>query len=765
LGVKSRGNNIWVVGAQGLILHSTDRGDAWNIRESGVSTNLNGLSFPDDLHGWAVGDYGYVVRTTDGGFNWQIQTQLNTPWGWGVFFLDSLSGWICGPIDTVYKTNDGGNSWVKLPQGQPNHGTSVVFVDSLRGWLSLDTGAAGILKTTDGGQTWRFILGSGGQFQSLDMLDGQRGWGAGGDISKTTDGWETWTVQYSPPGYFYGISLGDSSYIWSVGSNSNIDRAMIVSTTNGGSSWTMDTSRVRDNYYYSVDGHLQLTNVTVVGNGGAIVRSTNAGNTWRVIRNVDTKQWGLLNATFYDANLGWATGLNGVITHTTNGGTLWRRQASGTFNYLFGVDFPEALRGWTCSDGGQILTTTDAGNVWTFQTSNTTYPLFSMDFIDTMFGVAVGGYYGPPEPPIGEGHGSRGAWERGETALQNAKWKTNGEIASSSRFIGAPRNDTLPIWGADPITKALGEGRYDFWKYPWRPDEVINQTPYRAITRTTNGGAIWIAQNSMGLVPLYGVSFVTPGEGWACGDPQGGMGVILHTTDSGATWQGQNSNVNRGLYWIQFRNSQTGWSVGDAGTALWTTDGGATWNQGNSGTTQQLLSCAFYDTQNGFACGANGLLLKTADGGRNWQPDTSQVKVGLSAVFALDSTHAWAMGGDAMVLGWRFAGVSGVEAEGQRGRGAEGKGIVLEQSYPNPMIENCAIGYWLTTEGKAELSIYDVTGRRVRFFAPLRMTAYGRQMVRWDGRDETGKNVPTGVYFYQLRVKELTETKKLVKVQ
>jgi len=45
------------------------------------------------------------------------------------------------------------------------------------------------------------------------------------------------------------------------------------------------------------------------------------------------------------------------------------------------------------------------------------------------------------------------------------------------------------------------------------------------------------------------------------------------------------------------------------------------------------------------------------------------------------------------------------------------------------------------------------------------MTANGRQMVRWDGRDEAGKNVPAGVYFYQLRVKELTETKKLVKIQ
>jgi photosystem II stability/assembly factor-like uncharacterized protein len=244
------------------------------------------------------------------------------------------------------------------------------------------------------------------------------------------------------------------------------------------------------------------------------------------------------------------------------------------------------------------------------------------------------------------------------------------------------------------------------------------------------------------------------------------MGVILHTTDSGATWQGQTSNVNQTLNWIQVRGVQNGWCVGSNGTALWTTDGGTTWNQGNSGTTAPLWSCAFYDNLNGFACGNNGLLIKTTDGGRNWQPDTSKVYANLTAVTALDSLHAWTVGSYGMVLGWRLAGVSGVEAEGQRSRGAEGKGIALEQSCPNPMRENCAISYWLPADSKAELSIYDIAGRRVKSYPfATTQTVQGRQVVRWDGKDETGKQVPAGVYFYQLRTKELTETKKLVKIQ
>jgi photosystem II stability/assembly factor-like uncharacterized protein len=770
LGVKSRGNNIWVVGAQGLILHSTDRGDTWNIRESGLTTDLRGVSFPDDLHGWAVGDYGYVLRTTDGGYNWQIQTQLNTPWGWGVCFVDSIHGWICGPIDTVYKTTDGGAIWTKHPMNRGNHGTSICFTDTLHGFMPIDNGIESIMKTTDGGQTW--VLKSTYGAYSIDMLDSLRGWGAGSEIVKTTDGWETRTSQYITPGDLYGISIGDSLAIWSAGINTNVGKAAIILTSNGGASWVMDTSRTRDLTYYGVDGHLQITNVTVVGDGGAIVRSTNAGSTWQVIRNSDIGTETFLNVSFWDVNRGWATGTTGVISHTTNGGTIWQRQPSNVNSDLWGISCGDPLHGWICTSGGGVLGTKNGGNTWVGESTGTTYPLYSIDFADTLYGTAVGGTYILLDTIGGTG----------ETALQNAKcklqsanWMTGlphpkNEMLKQVQHdeIQGPRNGTLPIQGTnptpDPSPKVLGEGRYDFWKWPWK-DPQSTQTPYRAIIRTTNGGALWIAVNSTGQVPLYGVSYINRAEGWACGDPQGGMGVILHTTDSGATWTGQMSNVNQSFHWIQFLNPLQGWTVGSGGAALWTTDGGTSWNQGNSGSTAPLWSCAFYDAMNGFACGGNGLLIKTTDGGRNWQPDTSKVHANLYAVNALDSTHAWTVGDYGMVLGWRLAGPPGVETRGQGDKGTRRQGIALEQSHPNPMRENCAIGYWLFADNSAELTIYDVTGRRVRSFASLRMTNPGRHTVVWDGKDETNRKAPPGVYFYQLRVKELTETRKLVKVQ
>jgi len=305
-------------------------------------------------------------------------------------------------------------------------------------------------------------------------------------------------------------------------------------------------------------------------------------------------------------------------------------------------------------------------------------------------------------------------------------------MGTREEILRHAQNDTQQIWGTGQ----------DFWKHPWKPEETASTTPYRTITRTTNGGAFWIAQNSSGQVPLYGVSFVSRAEGWACGDPQGGTGVILHTTDSGATWQGQNSNRNQFLNWIQFRDPLNGWCVGGGGAALWTTDGGNTWNQGNSGTTAPLWSCAFYDNLNGFACGDNGLLIMTNDGGRNWTPDTSsKAHANLTALRALDSLHVWSVGSYGMVLGWREAGVSGVETQ------PEGKRKIAVgriKAYPNPFVSFARVA----GHEKDKFALYDVTGRRVGTYKG----------------DRIGADVSAGIYFLTAEGKEAGPT-RIVKIK
>jgi len=307
---------------------------------------------------------------------------------------------------------------------------------------------------------------------------------------------------------------------------------------------------------------------------------------------------------------------------------------------------------------------------------------------------------------------------------------------------------------------SLKETSLDCCKRQGRQEGANPTAAYRTITRTTNGGAIWIAQNSTGQAPLYGVKFITRGHGWACGDG----GAVLHTTDLGATWQTQSTGVTNGLYWITFRDTLHGWTCGSGGRVLWTTDGGNAWNIGNSGVTQYLWSIAFTDTLTGFAVSDNGLIIRSTDGGRNWVPDTSKCYANLTAVCALDSTHVWTVGSFGMVLGWGEAGNTGIETRGQGEGETRRQETALGQSYPNPTRGIASFEYELARTEKVRVRVYNIAGQAVRTLVEG-MEPAGRHVVTWDGRDEAGRKAGSGTYFYQLEAGGRKTTRKMVVVR
>ncbi len=92
---------------------------------------------------------------------------------------------------------------------------------------------------------------------------------------------------------------------------------------------------------------------------------------------------------------GTAVGENGTILRTTDGGTNWTQQISGTTDWLGSVSFIDSDNG-TAVGGelllpsyGIILRTTNGGTNWTQQISEE--PLYSVSFTDSDNGIAVGG--------------------------------------------------------------------------------------------------------------------------------------------------------------------------------------------------------------------------------------------------------------------------------------------------------------------------------------------------------------------------------------
>jgi photosystem II stability/assembly factor-like uncharacterized protein len=98
----------------------------------------------------------------------------------------------------------------------------------------------------------------------------------------------------------------------------------------------------------------------------------------------------LYDVSFVGVDTGTAVGDNGIILHTTNGGSTWTGQSSGTLSSFNDVCFVDTHTGTVVGPAGVILRTTNAGETWTSQSSGTTNPLFSVSFTDADNGTAVG---------------------------------------------------------------------------------------------------------------------------------------------------------------------------------------------------------------------------------------------------------------------------------------------------------------------------------------------------------------------------------------
>lgn len=88
----------------------------------------------------------------------------------------------------------------------------------------------------------------------------------------------------------------------------------------------------------------------------------------------------------------------------------------------------------------------------------------------------------------------------------------------------------------------------------------------------------------------------------------------------------------------------------------------------------------------------------------------------------------------------------------------------LHQNAPNPFNPSTVIRFDLAEECETTLRIYDLAGRLVRNLVTEKLPA-GRRSVIWDGSDNRGNRVASGVYFYQLQAGDVRATRKLVVVK
>jgi flagellar hook assembly protein FlgD len=90
--------------------------------------------------------------------------------------------------------------------------------------------------------------------------------------------------------------------------------------------------------------------------------------------------------------------------------------------------------------------------------------------------------------------------------------------------------------------------------------------------------------------------------------------------------------------------------------------------------------------------------------------------------------------------------------------------ISLQQNYPNPFNSSTVINYEIggNFEGALRLAIYNTLGQPIRNLVNQERSSAGRYQVIWDGKNDSGKPVSSGVYYLQLTAGKTTLYRKLL---
>ncbi|MFC1558519.1 YCF48-related protein, partial [candidate division KSB1 bacterium] len=733
-------NTGWAVGYEGTILHTTDGGVNWSSQTSGTINYLTSVHFTDVNTGWAFGSSGIILYTIDGGTSWNSQVAVNSDVFNSLYFTDSNTGWAVGGIGTILCTADGGMNWTSQNSGTSNALFNVHFTDSNTGWAVGSSGT--ILHTTDGGVNWSIqTSGTSETLLSVRFTDANTGWivGWSGTILHTTDGGANWNAQNSGTStYLFGAHFTDSNTGWVVGYEGTI-----LHTTDGGVNWgsqTSGTSNTLQSVYFT-----DSNTGWAVGYSATIIHTTDGGVNWSIQTSGTSNI--IYGVHFTDSNTGWIVDRDGTILHTSDGGANWGTQTSGTSEPLRGVYFTDGNTGWTVGNGGIIL----KKSMEAIPTI-ANYSVFSTHGIDLrMHSDIVSGDIGVNDANGRHSPGFKYELDIGmrATTPEGYKVKANRIKIGRKAVVGGDiyynklkNHGTIEGQMITPLELPLLEELPPFKTGTPGDENIVVRVKRELVLEPNNYG--YINVKTKGKIIFTGGIYNIK---------------ALHA--------GTNSKlVFRGASEIRIANKfntdlrvYTGPEEGaniDASDIIFYIAG----MNGRKGKINSIPKAAEIGMKNKTFANfyvPNGTLVLRTKTEATGSFIGKDVIVGIRTKVALNSYY----GESSLAKSAAFARSDFMLHEAETELPDKFR---LEQNYPNPFNPETVIRYQLPTPSKVSLKIYNIMGQEVKML----VNAYqinGYYSVKWDGTNNLGIKVASGVYIYLIQTGSFVDVKKMIFLQ
>lgn len=710
----------------------------WEIMNEGYTYDFSYVDFINKDTGWHAGAKG-LFKTTDGAESWVLvydDTTLHE-----IDFYNDTIGWAYvksefqspDPDACIVKTLDGGHTWFCQKKVSPLRGLyvlsdSVVYSFEMK---YLDEWRYFISKTVDGGTSWEDLPRNWESKLRLPYFYNADTFVVISDdntIFRTFDGGQTWDRIESGFGRINSIKLinGSSGYFTA----SNETSSFICKTTDTFSSWSVITKNsefINFCHFFNDDTIIALKSLDW-GASRYIINSTDGGATWKQTDHMQliANGWGYIIQKYVIENVAYLFAMSegmSFILKSTDLGTHWK-----CLNLTFpmqDVHFMNRDNGFIAGSyrgfhhrGGFILKTQNAGRTWT-PTYNPGFVPGKMHFLNDSLGFisdSWGGYV----------------------------------YATSDGGNSWIYNENLDI----PDLHSLNDS------VSWLMDRDYNNNyDMINILKTMDGGHLWDTILNFSIYDYdrnyYSLFLNDENTAYVVGE----KGHIIKFSENG-DWETIESGTSLPLNKVIFVDEKFGIITGGYSNEedfrpiiLITEDGGNYWTKGPD-LPYWIHDLHFLDSQHGFAVGEDaerhGVLLETNDKGSSW------IKVMLEKnlsgpLYALHFKNgvAWAVGENSLIL----KNVSSITSNQEY--------VIIKnesafQNYPNPFHSNTTISYHLPETTDIELSIYDLSGRKIATLLNESQAA-GRHELEWNA-----EVMQPGIYICELKTKQGKQVIKMI---
>lgn len=535
----------------------------------------------------------------------------------------------------------------------------------------------------------------------------------------------------------------------------------VYKTADGGNTWLLILQRpeeiVNDIAICSQDTNLVYiaTHHWLWGNPGNVFKTTDAGLTWNAYNNglpADfNRMISAISINPQNKDEVYAGTYGFGVYKTTNGGLNWewtRLMTTGVANIY--VD-PDSSGHLYCATGHMgVVMTKNEGKTWEvldFGIPTTTFGFskFIFDPHNKNTAWALSGKYGLLK-----------STDRGNTWMQTSM--TGNDATYIAEIVVHPKDSNVIYVGQTGWTS-------------------------RNLYRSTNRGVTWtnLQLGSDYVTAIKQVKFDPNNSNiiYICTYPYG----IFKSTDNGSTW----FTINNGLIYysdsllhdvtaIVIRNDST--------NILYTLQRGRIFKSTNGGNNWHIMDTTFMTFDNnlvptgieisplnpkkvfvgstsiariGSSSSSYSSLYYTTNDGKNWERINGLIEGNIgNIVFDIHNPNKMYITSSYGILIY-YDTLTNV-ADNPLHLPAE---YILSQNYPNPFNSSTIIKYKIPNKSKVIIKIYDLLGRVVQSYY-MEHSSPGEYQITWNGTNEKGGGLSSGVYFYRIEADGFVKTRKLL---